>query len=227
MTDSDAHTRVRRYLSFSGNLALWIVVAFCAWFLWPSSLGGSTTFIIVNGHSMEPSYLPGDLAIARTGAPSVGDVVVYRPAGLGDSKVVHQIVGGDGVNGWVMKGLNSDWVDPWNPTNADVVGVVQLRIPSLGGLGVVLLSPFIWAGLLVISIGLLLWPGKPDDEDETLARTPGSAGARQAPAGPAPAGPAPVEPAPVEPAPVEPAKMRAAQVEPARARPARVGQGSR
>jgi signal peptidase len=217
MTDSDAHTRVRRYLSFSGNLALWIVVAFCAWFLWPSSLGGSTTFILVNGHSMEPSYLPGDLAIARTGVPSVGDVVVYRPAGLGDSKVVHQIVGGDGVNGWVVKGLNNDWVDPWKPTNADVVGVVQLRIPSLGGLGVVLLSPFIWAGLLVISIGLLLWPGKSGDEEQTPARTPGSTGARQAQAGPAP----------VEPAPAGPAKMRAAPVESARARPAQVGQGSR
>ena len=182
--DGGAHTRVRRYLSFSGNLALWLVVAFCAWLLWPSSLGGSTSFILVNGHSMEPSYLPGDLVIARTGVPSLGDIVVYRPEGLGDSKVVHQIVGGDGVNGWVMKGLNNDWVDPWKPTNADVVGIVQLRIPSLGGFGRVLLSPLIWAALLVVSIGLLLWPGKPDDEEHTRARSAGSAPADPEPAGP-------------------------------------------
>ena len=184
-THSGAHTRVRRYLAFSGNLALWIVVAFCAWLLWPSSLGGSTTFILVNGHSMEPTYLPGDLVIARTGAPAVGDIVVYRPEGLGDSKVVHQIVGGDGATGWTMKGLNNDWVDPWTPTNSEVLGIVQLRIPSLGGVGVVLLSPFIWAGLLVVAIGLLLWPGKHDDEAEAPAKTPGSAPVNRASAGPA------------------------------------------
>jgi signal peptidase I len=183
-TDSDARTRVRRYLSFFGNLALWIVVAFCTWLLWPSSLGGSTSFILVNGHSMEPSYLPGDLVVARTGVPSVGDVVVYRPEGVGDSKVVHQIVGGDGVTGWTMKGLNNDWVDPWTPTNDQVLGVVQLRVPSLGGLGRVLLSPLIWAALLVTSIGLLLWPGKPDGERESPARS-----AERAPIDPAPSGP--------------------------------------
>ena len=165
-TDSGAHTRVRRYLSFFGSLATWAVVAFCAWVLWPSSFGGSTTFIIVNGHSMEPDYQPGDLLVARAGAPAVGDIVVYRPPGYGNAKVVHQIVGGDGVNGWVMQGKNNDFIDPWKPTNDQVVGVVVVHFPSLGGLGVVMLSPYVWAAILVIALGLMLWPGKHEDDDD-------------------------------------------------------------
>ena len=171
-TDNGAHTRVRRYLSFFGNLALWIVVAFNAWFLWPASLGGSTTFVLVNGHSMEPNYQPGDLLIARKGVPSVGDVVVYRPPGYGDAKVVHQIIDGDGVRGWVMKGINNEFVDPWEPTNDMVVGIVQVHFPSLGGVGVVLLSPLVWAAILVIALGLLLWPGNDSDDDEDEAKAP-------------------------------------------------------
>jgi signal peptidase len=166
---------VRRYLSFFGGLVMWTTVAFCAWFLWPSSFGGATTFIIVNGHSMEPDYLPGDLLVARAGVPAVGDVVVYHPPGYGNAMVVHQIVGGDGSSGWVMQGKNNDFIDPWKPTNDQVVGLVQVHFPSFGGLGVVLLSPFVWAAILVIALGLLLWPGKSDDEDEKPTPTPGSA----------------------------------------------------
>ena len=152
---------------------MWAVVAFCAWFLWPSSFGGSTTFILVSGHSMEPDYHPGDLLVARKGAPSIGDIIVYKPgAEYGNAKVVHQIVGGDGVAGWVMKGKNNTFVDQWNPTNHQVVGIVQVHFPSLGRVGVVLLSPLVWAALLVIALGLLVWPSKRDDDDDEDAETP-------------------------------------------------------
>jgi signal peptidase len=167
-TDRGVHTRVRRYLSFFGNLGLWAVIAFCAWFLWPSSLGGGTTFILVSGHSMEPDYSPGDLLVARSGEPSVGDVVVYRPgAEYGNAKVVHQIVGGDGSTGWDVKGINNSWHDPWTPTNADVVGVVHLHIPGMGAVSGVLLSPILWASILLVALGLLLWPtANPDDDGD-------------------------------------------------------------
>lgn len=170
-TEIGAHTRARRLLSYVGSLALWAVVAFCAWFLWPSSLGGATTFVLVSGHSMEPDYFPGDLLVARTGEPSIGDAIVYRPGGqYGDAKVVHQIVGGDGVSGWEMKGINNDFIDQWRPTNEQVVGLVQVHIPSLGGLGTVLLSPVLWAGVLIVAVGLLVWPERDDDDDATAAR---------------------------------------------------------
>ena len=176
-TGTGAHTRVRWYLSFLGNLALWAVIAFNGWFLWPSSLGGATTFIIVNGNSMEPSYEPGDLLIAREGKPSVGDIIVYRPDGYGEAKVVHQIVGGDGESGWVMKGQNNDWLDPWKPTNDEVVGIVHVHFPSVGAIAVILLSPILWASILVIAIGLLLWPDHKEEEEPNaaaaLAESPG------------------------------------------------------
>lgn len=161
-TDTDAQSRVRRYLSFLGGLALWVVVAFNAWFLWPSSLGGSTTFVVVSGQSMEPLYAPGDLVVARKGVPAVGDVIVYRPEGLGDAKVVHKIVGGDGVTGWDVKGVNNDWLDQWHPTNDDVVGMVAVHLGSGNRIGTLLLSPLFWGAFFVVAIGLLLWPEKPD-----------------------------------------------------------------
>ncbi len=175
-TEVGAHSRARRFLSFVGSLAVWVVVAFCAWFLWPSSLGGATTFILVSGHSMEPDYLPGDLLVARRGEPSVGDTIVYRPgAQYGDAKVVHQIIGGDGVSGWEMKGINNDFVDQWRPTNDQVVGLVQVHFPNLGGLGVVLLSPFVWAAILAIAIGLLVWPERGSDDDAQTERAANAA----------------------------------------------------
>lgn len=170
-TEVGAHTGARRFLSYVGSLAVWLFVAFCAWFLWPSSLGGATTFILVSGRSMEPDYLPGDLLIARAGEPSIGDAIVYRPGGqYGDAKVVHKIVGGDGVSGWEMKGINNDFIDQWKPTNDQVVGLVQVHFPSLGGIGVVLLSPFLWASILIVAVGLLVWPERPDDDEATVTR---------------------------------------------------------
>lgn len=157
-TGSGAQSPARRYLSFFGGIALWGVVAFSAWVLWPTSLGGSTSFVVVSGDSMKPLYAPGDLVVARKGVPAVGDVVVYRPDGLGDAKVVHQIVGGDGVAGWDVKGVNNAWLDQWHPTNADVVGVVGFHFAAGNGVGSLLLSPLFWGAFLIAAIGLLLWP---------------------------------------------------------------------
>ncbi len=165
-TDTGVHTDARRYLSVLGQCALWMVVAFNAWFLWPSSLGGSTTFVVVNGQSMEPLYAAGDLVVARKGAPVVGDVVVYRPEGLGDAKVVHQIVGGDGTTGWDVQGTNNDWLDPWQPTNDDVVGIVVFHIGAANHVGTVILSPLFWGAFLLVAVGLLLWPEKPEEPEE-------------------------------------------------------------
>jgi signal peptidase len=171
---------VRRYLSFFGNLVLWLIIAFNAWFLWPSSLGGATTFVIVSGTSMEPLYAPGDLVVARKGTPAIGDVVVYRPEGLGNAKVVHQIVGGDGATGWNVKGINNDWLDQWNPTDQDVVGIVVLQLDADNRFGSLMLSPLFWGAFLLVAVGLLLWPDGPDDG-------PAGAGSRSEPAEPEPA----------------------------------------
>ncbi len=187
--EDSAHVSVHRLREILVSVALWAVLAVGAWLLWPSSLGGGTTFILVSGHSMEPVYHPGDLLVARTGSPEVGDIVVYHPTGYGNAQVVHQIVGGDGVTGWDMKGINNSWHDPWNPTNDEVVGIVHVHLPRLGIATDVLLSPILWASVLLLALGLLLWPNShsDDDEDDDDARADGE---RQGVGGISPGGPA-------------------------------------
>jgi signal peptidase len=157
---------VRRVAEILVSAALWVVLAAVAWLLWPTSLGGGTTFILVSGHSMEPLYQPGDLLVARSGNPEVGDNIVYNPTGYGNAQVVHQIVGGNGVTGWDVKGINNSWHDPWTPTNDDVVGIVHLHVPRLGVVTDVLLSPILWASVLALALGLLLWPTSHSDDDD-------------------------------------------------------------
>lgn len=176
-SDAGAHARARRRLTFLADALAFAVVAAVAWAVWPASLGGATTFIIVDGSSMEPRFHSGDLVVARVGTPAVGDVVVYRPDGFDHALIVHQIVGGDGADGWVMQGENNTWTDPWRPTNADVVGVVHSMVPRLGSLTMFLVSPILWGCVLALAAALLLWPEKPDDGD--LAA--GGAGAAPAP----------------------------------------------
>lgn len=176
-TDTGGRASAYRYLSFLGSLALWAIVAFSAWMLWPSSLGGSTTFVLVSGPSMEPQYVAGDLVVAREGTPAIGDVVVYRPEGLGDAKVVHQIVGGDGATGWEVQGVNNEWLDPWQPTDDDVVGIVVFHVGGANPVGSVILNPLFWGAFLLVAIGLLLWsekaeePDKPEEPAVPIART--------------------------------------------------------
>jgi signal peptidase len=85
---------------------------------------------------MEPTLRTGDVVVAfERESYAVGDVVVYRvPAGepaAGD-RVIHRIVGGSGVEGYVMRGDNKDGIDPWRPTTGDVVGQAELTIPRVG-----------------------------------------------------------------------------------------------
>nr|WP_281362241.1 signal peptidase I [Cellulomonas humilata] len=148
------------------DVFFWVAVAACAWLLWPSSVGGCTTLIIVSGHSMEPTYATGDLVVARCGEPAVGDVVVYRPTELGgDARIIHRVIGGD-ATGWQIQGDNNDWVDPFAPTNDEVIGVAAIHIPKVGLVASAIASPWIWASLIVLAIALLVWPRDEDDEDD-------------------------------------------------------------
>lgn len=100
---------------------------------WPTALGGATTYVVVSGSSMAPTYESGDLVVLRT-APSyaAGDVVAFRTA---DGDVIHRIVEGDGAAGWRTRGDNVDRVDPYLPTTDDVRGRAVLRVPHVGAWG--------------------------------------------------------------------------------------------
>jgi signal peptidase len=132
-----------------GVAALWFL------FLRPASLGGPATYIIVSGESMLPSLRAGDFVVAaKTASYRTGDVVVFRvPRGQpgGGTPIIHRIVAGSAAGGYVLRGDNREFRDPWMPTGAEIEGKSVLTIPRLGLLLVFLRAPL---GLATVA-GLL------------------------------------------------------------------------
>jgi len=176
LTDTGEWT-TRRYLSLLGTVLIWIIVAIDAWYLWPSQLGGHTSMVIVSGESMEPTYFDGDLVIARKMEPSIGDVIIYAPEGLGGSQIVHRIIGGNAEDGWQLQGDNNDFIDPFTPTGDEVKGVVLVHYSNFGRVTVLLLNPMVWAFVLLAAIVLLLWWSDDCDDDDDEDEATDSAGA--------------------------------------------------
>jgi signal peptidase len=114
--------------------ALCGLLAVCLWCGLPQGLGGRAEWVMVSGTSMLPRLHTGDLVLVEhQSSYHVGEVVAYRvPKGqVGAGHVViHRIVGGNGSTGWKMKGDNRTAPDLWFPTNHDVIGAKELRIPD-------------------------------------------------------------------------------------------------
>jgi signal peptidase I len=102
----------------------------------PPRFGGRTTYVVVSGHSMEPTMHLGDLAIIRKEASyRVGDVVAYRVPGHAfdaGAVVIHRIVAGDARRGFTTRGDNNNYNDPWHPRPGDMLGVRFARVPGAG-----------------------------------------------------------------------------------------------
>lgn len=104
-------------------------------FMWmnfgPRQLGGSVSYVMTHGISMEPRVHQGDLVILRQSETyRPGDVIGYRSAALGQT-VMHRVVETD-ERGYVTKGDNNDWVDIDRPQDADVIGRKWIHIPKAG-----------------------------------------------------------------------------------------------
>nr|WP_044200891.1 signal peptidase I [Oscillochloris trichoides] len=101
------------------------------WFLFaPLQLGGKVTMIIVNGNSMEPVYYRGDLVLIRaTSSYQIGDIVTYRHPQIGP--VIHRIIGREGER-WIFQGDHNEFIDPYRPVDADLIGRAWVHIPHLG-----------------------------------------------------------------------------------------------
>src|SRR3954471_12430061 len=114
----------------SGAFALAAVA--CAWFFFaPSWLGGSTSYVVTEGVSMQPRFHTGDLAVVRSAADyRVGDVVAYHSHQLRNI-VLHRIIGRDGDR-YVFRGDNNDFRDPEHPTRSQLVGKLWLHLPGGG-----------------------------------------------------------------------------------------------
>ena len=104
-------------------------------FLWPRSLGGAASYVIVSGRSMEPTLRDGDLSLLRERKSyTAGDVVAFRvPKGEpGEGAVViHRIVG-EAQGAFVVQGDNKASPDPWEPGPQEILGRAWL-VASGGG----------------------------------------------------------------------------------------------
>lgn len=165
MAEQPERALSHRLLGHVSEVVFFVLAGLAAFFLWPSSLGGCTTLTIVSGESMEPTYYTGDLVISRCGEPQVGDVAVYQPESIGGGRIIHRIIDGDGESGWVLQGDNNSWLDPFTPTNDEVLGTARIHVPKIGLVATWIMSPWLWGSLIVLAGALLLWPWGEDDED--------------------------------------------------------------
>jgi signal peptidase len=158
----------RLYPVISGVLVV-SVVLFWALVLRPQALGGPAGYVLVSGHSMLPRYHTGDLVLVeKSSGYHVGQVIAYRvPKGdpVAGAQVIHRIIGGDGVHGFLVQGDNRTAPDVWRPKNGDIVGAKALRIPNAVLLLQFLRSPVLLA-LLAACFVFVRVLGRTDGEAE-------------------------------------------------------------
>ena len=140
----------RRPLAVSLSSAAMVVFFALAWVLFaPPQIGGQTSYVILNGNSMEPGMKRGDLAIVReAGSYKPGDVVTYRHPQIGP--VIHRIIGNDGAR-FVLQGDNNDFIDSYHPDQGEVVGKLWIHIPGVGTWLARFREPVSMAGLLFVA----------------------------------------------------------------------------
>jgi signal peptidase I len=107
-------------------LGIWIFFA-------PTKLGGTSTYSITDGISMNPLLYKGDFAVIRSQSNyHVGDVVLYQSQVL-HKPVLHRIILIQNGN-YFFKGDNNDFVDPGYATRSELIGKLWFHIPHAGAI---------------------------------------------------------------------------------------------
>ena len=150
-------SRARRIAMAAGTIAL---VAFVI-LMWPAALGGKATWVSVEGTSMLPNLKTGDLVFAWSGPVAIGDVVLYEvPVADPGGNIVHRLVSGNAIDGWIAQGDNKPEPDPWTISDDKVLGRMVFSVPMVG----TLLSVVQGSTALAVAVGLLVtvaiivWP---------------------------------------------------------------------
>lgn len=131
-------------------VAAWVVLA-------PLQLGGSTSYAIASGTSMLPNFHAGDLVLLRQQPTyTVGEVAGYRNDQLGVT-VMHRIMA---VNGdrYAFKGDNNSWIDLYEPTANQIVGVEWVHLSGLGNVLMTLRAPVVTAFVVGLLWLFAVWP---------------------------------------------------------------------
>lgn len=201
---------IRRWRGQLANLGVLALLGL--WFVTfaPTVVGGPAAYIEVSGHSMDGTYLTGDLVVTREqDTYAVGDIVAFRVDGEGSGQVIHRIIGGDGVGGYTLQGDNNPDPDPWHPTDEDVVGSAWVHLPQKAWLLHLPRQPW-FAGLSAGLVTLLVlgWDARPRRSAEAEVVAEDAPAAPEPTLEPVPAtAPAPVAvPVPVRVGPLVPAQ---------------------
>ncbi len=113
----------------TGTLVALAAVGF--YYFAPSNIGGSTSYVVTSGVSMQPHFHTGDLAIVRPASNyEVGEIVAYHSTLL-HVTVLHRIIARRG-NRYVFKGDNNNFIDPVQPTRSELLGKLWFHIPHGG-----------------------------------------------------------------------------------------------
>ena len=159
--------RVRPYVVVE-TIVLGLVVAFLilgrAGFV-PSPV----SYVVVAGHSMEPTLWTGDVAVlVKHHVYRKGQVIGYEVPKGGPGAgliIIHRIIGGNPREGYIMQGDNKDHPDPWRPRPADVVGAEAVMVPKVGLSIRYIRSPIGFAALAgVMTLTIALGGGGVDEE---------------------------------------------------------------
>ena len=122
-----------------------------------SASGFMKARIVLTG-SMEPTIKPGDIVLLaptpRT-QPKLGDIAAYTARRFSGEQVgifTHRIIGGNPVDGWIMKGDANPSPDVQKPKADDINGVVFFIIPWVGKL----MAPKMLMILIPVGVGAWL-----------------------------------------------------------------------
>jgi signal peptidase I len=123
---------MRSYRAKIAGVIVAAAVLFGAWtFFAPTKLGGTTTYSITDGISMNPLLYKGDFAVIRAQSSyHVGEVVLYESQVL-HKPVLHRIILIQNGN-YFFKGDNNDFVDPGYATRSELIGDLWFHIPHAG-----------------------------------------------------------------------------------------------
>jgi signal peptidase I len=140
------------------TVTLVAVVTAAGWFLLgPAELGGPARYAIIDGSSMSPLLVEGDLAIIRaSGEPEKGKVVLYHDPRL-DVDILHRVVRETGDR-FVIKGDNNDYLDEARPTASELEGTLWFSVPHVGSAVVWVRQP-LHAAMLVFLLAALAFAG--------------------------------------------------------------------
>ena len=147
------NNKISNIIKFIGYALSGILISFSVL----SASGFMKARIVLTG-SMEPTINPGDIVLLaptpRT-QPKLGDIAAYtarRFSGESVGVFTHRIIGGNPVDGWIMKGDNNPSPDVQKPKNEDISGIVFFVIPWIGKL----MAPKMLMILIPIGVGIWL-----------------------------------------------------------------------